>query len=149
MTIVYVDMDGVLCDYVGAHEDGLKNNPETEYPQSVKGFYENLEPLPNALFAMEWMQSQGLEVYILTAPSVFNPHSYTEKRLWVEEHLGFDWCEKLILSPHKNLLDGDVLIDDNVSGHGQDAFKGSLIHFGSKGFPDWSSVMLYMQGEIW
>lgn len=147
--IVYIDQDGVLCDFYGAHARDLRDNPAEEYPQSREGFYRELEPLPQALEAVQWMNAVGIDTYILTAPSVYNPHSYTEKRLWVEDHLGFEMCKRLILSPHKNLLDGHFLIDDNISGHGQDGFTGDLIHFGSKRFPDWSAVMLYLKGVMW
>jgi len=43
--IVYVDMDGVLCDFEGAHDRDLKRNPGVKYPQSQYGFYQNLAPL--------------------------------------------------------------------------------------------------------
>lgn len=58
------------------------------------------------------------EVFILTAPSVLNPLSYTEKRLRTEKHLGFEWCSHLILSPNKFLFKGAILIDDRNTGHG-------------------------------
>jgi 5'(3')-deoxyribonucleotidase len=49
--------------------------------------------------------------------------------------------EKLIISPNKGLLKGDILIDDIVEGKGQEHFEGELIHFGSAKFPDWESVL--------
>ena len=79
--------------------------------------------------------------YILTAPSLYNPLSYTEKRLWVEDHLGFAWVKRLIISPDKSLLIGDVLVDDHREGHGQENFKGRLIHFGSPKFHNWAQVI--------
>lgn len=78
--------------------------------------------------------------YILTAPSTKNPLSYTEKRVWVEEKLGFALVDRLIIYAHKGLLKGDILIDDNNSGRGQEHFEGRLIHFGGAQFPDWHSV---------
>jgi 5'(3')-deoxyribonucleotidase len=76
----------------------------------------------------------------LTAPSEYNTLSYTEKRIWVEEHLGMDAVKKLIISPNKALSIGDYLIDDKASGKGQDGFTGRLIQIGSKEFPNWESI---------
>ena len=63
-------------------------------------------------------------VHILSAPSVFNPLCYTEKRLWVENYPGFEFVHKLILATNKGLLEGDYLIDDYIAGRGQENFDG-------------------------
>jgi 5'(3')-deoxyribonucleotidase len=76
----------------------------------------------------------------LTAPSEHNPLSYTEKRIWIEKHLGFDFVERLIICSNKSLLKGDILIDDHISGKGQENFEGQLIHFGSEEFLNWVMV---------
>ena len=142
---VYIDMDDVLCDYSTAHHRDAELHPENPYPQSRKGFYEGLVPIKDALTAMSWLnQDNRFEPYILTAPSVYNPLSYTEKRLWVETHLGFEWCICLIICPDKSLLSGDILIDDRLSGHGQERFSGELLQFGSPKFPDWKTITAYL-----
>jgi 5'-nucleotidase len=38
------------------------------------------------------------------------------------------------------LLKGDFLIDDYITGRGQEYFEGELIHFGSNQYPDRLSV---------
>ena len=84
-------------------------------------------------------------VHILSAPSVFNPLCYTEKRLWVENYPGFEFVHKLILASNKGLLKGDYLIDDYIAGRrGQENFDGELIHFGSNKHPDWLAIMKYL-----
>ncbi|WP_455003872.1 5' nucleotidase, NT5C type, partial [Cardiobacterium hominis] len=35
-----------------------------------------------------------------------------EKIAWVEEHLGFDWTARVMLTKDKTLVRGDILIDD-------------------------------------
>lgn len=86
-------------------------------------------------------------MYILATPSLQNPLCYTEKRVWVEKYLGFDMVERLIISPNKGLNKGDYLIDDHITGKGQDTFEGVLLHFGSSAYPGWSSVTTYFQEE--
>lgn len=140
--IIYIDMDGVLCDFEGAFARDQKAFPEILYPQSRQGFYLGLKPLKGAVQAMAaLMRAENIDPYILTAPSVYNPLSYTEKRIWVEDHLGFEWVQRLIISPDKSLLIGNALIDDHTEGRGQENFKGELIHFGSPKYPNWTSVI--------
>jgi len=143
--IIYIDMDGVLCDFEGAKKAAISINPNLEYPHSVEGYYRELTPLFGALEAVKALEaSPKYTPYILTAPSIYNPACYTEKRLWVEDHLGFDMVSRLIISPDKSLLKGSILIDDHITRHGQDKFEGELIHFGSEKFPDWTSVLKYV-----
>lgn len=139
--IIYIDMDDVLCDFSGAHKKALEANQSISIPQSQFGFYQKLQPLPGAVEAMKSLYvSSVFTPYILTAPSTRNPFSYTEKRVWVEEWLGYAFVDRLIICSHKGLLKGDILIDDNNCGRGQETFEGKLIHFGSTEFPDWDSV---------
>ncbi len=42
---------------------------------------------------------------------------------------------KLIICSNKGLLKGDILIDDHISGRGQEFFEGKLIHFGQNEYP--------------
>lgn len=135
---IFVDMDDTLCDYSSAYER-LKHT--AEYPQSIDGFWLSLEPLPEAINTMHWLAEQpGVEIYILTAPSVHNPNCYTEKRLWVEQNLGFDWTHRLIISPDKGVLTGDLLIDDYIEGRGQERFQGEIWQFGQPPCQDWRTV---------
>ena len=142
-TIIYIDMDDVLCDFMGSYHDHLQKYPEMKYPQAQVDFFRNLKPLKGAIEAFHQLtELLNTEVYILSAPSEFNPISYMEKRIWVENHLGFEAVSRLILSPNKALLKGDFLIDDHTEGKGQDKFEGKLINFGSVEFPDWEAVLL-------
>lgn len=143
--VVYVDLDGVLADYHGAYGEARLLNPETKYPQSVPGFFTGLHPIDGAVEGFHYL-SQSHDTYILTAPSIMNPHSYTEKRLWVEEHLGFDATEKLIICSNKGLLKGDILIDDNIGGKGQEYFEGELIKFDRNIEGAWKQIIKKLCG---
>lgn len=141
--IIYVDMDNVLCDYNKMFEERIEKYPETAYPQSQYGFFEELLPVKDALNGFDFL-SYYFDVWILSAPSVMNPMCYTEKRVWVEKYLGYKAAEKLILSPNKALLMGHYLIDDIKEGRArQNEFIGDQLVFGSKKYPDWVSVMRY------
>lgn len=139
--IVYIDMDHTLCDFSASYLKYREEFPQVEYPHSIPGFFSGLAPMLDAIEVFQWLEDQeDLDLYILTAPSVRNPNSYTEKRLWVEEHLGIDTAYKLIISPNKRLNLGHYLIDDYTEGKGQENFKGQLLQFGSTEYPDWKSI---------
>lgn len=141
MKIVYIDMDDTLCDFSGAYLKALSNNPGIRYPQSQYRFFADLQPIDGAIETVsDLIRSDEYDPFILSAPSTRNPLSYAEKREWIEAHLGYGFCKRLILCAYKGLLKGDVLIDDNIEGKGQEYFEGELIHFGSDAFPDWAAV---------
>ncbi len=146
--ILYIDMDDVLAAFRVGFYLHLHKYPNILFPQGEVGFFENLEPITGAIDAVNQLRKNNIfDVYILTAPSIRNPHSYTEKRLWVEKYFDYDFTDKLIICSNKALLKGDFLIDDNVNGKGQENFDGTFIHFGSTVFPDWDSVLRYL-GDI-
>lgn len=139
-TIIHVDMDDTICQLKKAVAEARGQDKDTQYPQSVPGFFENLDPIPGAIEAVYQLHSKA-NVYILTAPSVRNPSSYTEKRLWIEKHFDIDLCHRLIICMNKGLVKGDILIDDYRAGRGQEFFEGLLFHFGSELYPDWEAVL--------
>ena len=123
-------MDGVLADFYKKYKEMIALEPSIKYPQSQYDYFRNLEPIKNAVETYKWLASQEMfDVSILTAPSVLNALSYTDKRIWVEKFLGMDACHKMIISGQKHKCVGDYLIDDFNIGKGQDKFTGELIHF--------------------
>lgn len=145
MKRVYVDMDGVLCDFELAVIKGKHravNSTEEKYPQSRQGFFTVLDPIPGAIAAVNELKEK-FDVWILTRPSFPNVHCYTEKAIWVRMHLGYEMQKKLILCGDKSLVKGDYLIDDKTT-DGQDRFEGKLIQFGSKEFPNWITILNYL-----
>ena len=137
---IYVDMDDTLCDFMGAQSRARMKTPTQMFPQAQMDFFRKLEPLQGAIEGMKYL-NKHYDVWILTRPSIYNPLCYTEKRLWVEDHLGIDFCHKLILCPDKALLRGDILIDDQKWEH----FEGQQLVFGSKEFPNWQAVLSYLR----
>jgi 5'(3')-deoxyribonucleotidase len=144
--IVYIDMDDVLSDYTTAFNNAVEETPGIAFPQSQYGFYANLAPITEAIESVNILiNSEKFDPYILTAPSTRNPFSYTEKRVWVERYFGIEFTEKLIISPNKGLLKGDILIDDLISGRGQESFEGKIMQFGSVSYPGWKTVMVQLE----
>jgi len=143
--IVYVDMDGVLCDFYKASVKAIKENPKQIYPQSKWGFFLKLEEIDGAIKGFRKLE-QKYDMWILTRPSFQNVNCYTEKAQWVWDHLGYDIVEKLIMSPDKSLLKGKYLIDD-MGNAGQEEFEGEWIHFGSEKFPNWNTVVDYLMNK--
>lgn len=144
--VIYIDMDGVLCDIEQGFKETKARDLEIEFPQSIPGFFEDLSPIAGAIDAVnELRKMERYAVFILTAPSTRKPLCYTEKRIWVEKHFDYRFTKKLILSPNKSLSKGHYLIDDNTQGKGQESFEGKLIHFGSKTYPNWDTVLKYFK----
>ena len=139
---VYVDMDGVLCDFYGASIKAKESNPAQPFPQSQWGFFLKLPEIKDAVESYRLLETK-YDVWILTRPSFQNVNCYTEKVQWIWDHLGYDVVKKTILIPDKSLVKGDYLIDDQ-GGFGQEDFEGEWIHFGQERFPDWKSVVEYL-----
>lgn len=134
--ILYVDLDGVLADYESAKQG------TTEEERKQKGFFENLLPLEGAIDAFKKL-SEKYETYFLSTAPWTNIHAPSEKRIWVEKHLGEYAFKKLILTHNKGLLKGDFLIDDRTL-NGVEEFEGEHIHFGSEKFKTWNDVLEYL-----
>ena len=140
---VYVDMDGVLVDYDSAKKKALSINPFVKFPQSQAGFFTGMEPMPGAIKGINAI-AKHYDTWILTRPSIKNPLCYTEKRIWVENHLGMEWTKRLIISPSKDLLMGDYLIDDQPWPN----FQGKQLRFGRGECPNWDAVIKEL-GVAW
>ena len=139
---VFVDMDGVLCNFYKAAKQALTENPNQKYPQSQWGFFLKLEEIPGAIEGFRKLEEK-YDLWILTRPSFRNVNCYTEKAQWILDHLGFDIVEKTIMAPNKSFLKGDYLIDD-MGNAGQEEFEGEWIHFKTEKFPNWETVTEYL-----
>jgi len=145
-TIIYIDLDGVLADFEkGRNEHPLgKITPYIGRPDKLPGVYENLEPIPGALSAVnELLTNERFDIFFLSTAPWDNPEAWMHKRLWMTRHFNEKLVrKKLILSHHKHLLIGDYLIDDRRF-NGASEFTGKWIHFGSPEFKNWEIVLNY------
>lgn len=144
MKILYVDMDNVLVDFPSGIER-LSLEIQKQYEgdlDEVPGIFALMDPIPGAIEAFRTL-SIHFDTYILSTAPWKNPSAWSDKVLWAQKYLGEHAHKRLILSHHKNLNDGDFLIDDRLK-NGVDKFKGEHIHFGQPGFMDWNSVVSYL-----
>ena len=145
--IVYVDMGGVLMDFHAGLEqigDELRKEYAGRYDE-VPNIVSYLPPVKGAVEAMYALQQSGkYDVYILSTSPWSNPTTWSDKVEWINRHMDKYYCKRLILSHHKNLLRGDYIIDDRGK-HGTSGFKGEWLRFGSQEFPNWESVLEYLQ----
>lgn len=143
--ILYIDMDGVLVDF----ESGIATLDQFDLAEfngrydEVPGIFSRMVPMNGAIEAFEILAMQ-YDTYILSTAPWDNPSSGSDKLNWVKQYLGKSARKRLILSHHKHLNVGDFLIDDRLK-NGVEQFQGEHIHFGTDKFPDWKSVLNYLE----
>ncbi len=138
-------MDNVLVDFPSGVAQ-LDESVQQEYAgrlDEVPGVFSLMSPMPNAIAAFREL-ADLYDTYILSTAPWENPSAWSDKLLWVKNHLGKPAYKRLILSHHKNLNDGAYLVDDRMK-NGADAFAGEHIHFGTERFPDWKAVLTYLR----
>jgi len=145
-TRVYIDMDHTFCDFEGSRSfwsERATTDVEKRWPWSQPGFFRSLKPMPGALeFWNKW--EEKMDLWFLTRPSIPNRHCYTEKADWIFKYLGNKGLEKLIISHRKDLLIGDILIDDSGNA-GQETFNGTWLRFGKEPYATWEDVDKFIE----
>lgn len=145
--ILYVDMDNVLVDFPSGIAQ-LDESVKTQYEgrlDEVPGIFALMAPMPGAIESFKRL-ADLFDTYILSTAPWENPSAWSDKLLWVKNHIGDKAYKRLILSHHKNLNDGAYLIDDRTK-NGAGEFRGEHLHFGTERFPDWASVVVYLEGK--
>ena len=139
MSIVLVDMDGVIADWGHAYGESLdrhgpiaaaipRHRDQTTFnlhhqrtPEEIEiiravmiedGFYSRLRPIPGAKTALKAMLKAGHDVRIVTSPWVSNPSCASDKLNWVVKHYGSHWGARVVITADKTVVRGDYLIDD-------------------------------------
>lgn len=129
---ILCDIDGVMADCLKHwinllnryHNEGLIHSDITEWdvhpfcknatPQQVygflnePGFFLHLDPIPGAVETVQKFIADGHEVVFVTACT----HGHKDKRTWLQRHLPDFDLKNLIFAERKELVHGDVLIDD-------------------------------------
>lgn len=132
MSIILLDIDGVVCDFKGAVRRLVDEVSDEPFDDEVWDFTAKLSPLAKqhyktrsaaadfcrglraydgAVRFIERLQDLG-EVVAVTSPLLHCPTWEFERRLWLPEELGFRG--DVISTGRKDLVHGDVLIEDSV-----------------------------------
>ncbi|VTU07392.1 5 nucleotidase deoxy cytosolic type C [Actinobacillus indolicus] len=146
--IVYIDMDNVIVDFptgIAKLDEKTRQQYVGNYDE-VEGIFGLMEPMPKAIEAVHQL-AEKYDIYVLSTSPWHNPSAWIDKIKWIHRYFGEDknsvLYKRVILSHHKNLNQGDYLIDDRTA-NGAGKFKGEHIHFGTEKFPDWESVLKYL-----
>ena len=141
---IFVDMDNVLVDF----ESGLAQVSEEvkqEYEgrlDEIPGLFGLMKPMPGAIEAMHEFQKQ-YDLFILSTAPWKNPSAWSDKVKWVTQYLDDVFHKRMVITHRKDLCQGDYLIDDRGK-NGTSEFSGEWIEFGSEKFPNWNSVLEYL-----
>ena len=120
---IYIDMDGVIADF----DKAKKLLPEKQQGRpDLYVDYLYLDVMPGAEQALRYLNEHH-EVFIASTPPWSRIQVWADKRAWLEQWFP-DLKRKLILTHRKDLLIGDVLIDDSQY-RGQPDFKGEWFWF--------------------
>tara|TARA_R110000796_G_scaffold82592_1_gene181031 strand:- start:67063 stop:67551 length:489 start_codon:yes stop_codon:yes gene_type:complete len=139
--IIFIDMDGVVANFDMA---------ASLHPNSKnKGFRPDLEldfsefkPIRNAVESVNKLAELGFNIYFASTAPWDNIAAASQKRAWIGKHFP-EFKKRLILTHRKDLLIGDILIDDNTW-NGASEFQGEHIHFGKSPFNNWDSIIKYI-----
>ncbi|MDR1016125.1 MAG: hypothetical protein LBL67_01465 [Coriobacteriales bacterium] len=137
-----IDMDGVLTDWDALQVPPAYSKHKDRYP----GVFRELSPYPGALDAVKRLQSSDkYELFILSTCPWQHPSGLADKQNWLKQYFGAGkdnpFYKRTFFTHCKNLIAGDILIDDRPHKNGAADFPGRLIYFGGPDFPDWPAVL--------
>ena len=137
---IYVDMDGVIADF----DKAKKLLPEKQQGRpDLYVDYLYLDVIPGAEKALSYLNEHH-EIFIASTPPWTRPEVWSDKRIWLEQNFPY-LKRKLILTHRKDLLIGDVLIDDSQY-RGQPDFKGEWFWFNKNWTnKNWKSCLKFIK----
>ena len=124
---IFIDMDGVIADFESAAEAEalVKGVTKLSRPDLFVN-YRALSVIDGAIEAVAKLNADH-EVFIASTPPWLRPEVWGHKREWIGEHFP-NLKRKIILTHRKDLLIGDILIDDSRF-RGQPDFQGEWYWF--------------------
>lgn len=144
MKRVFIDMDNVLVDF----QSGLDQTSEEDKAKyagrldEIPGLFGKMKPMEGAIEAVHELQ-KNYDLFILSTAPWKNPSAWSDKVEWVTKYLDDVFHKRMVITHRKDLCKGDYLIDDRGK-NGANEFEGEWIEFGSEKFPDWASVLDYL-----
>lgn len=76
------------------------------------GFFFDLDPIPGGIDAVRALHDDGHRIVIVTAAPSEAPTAAYDKKKWVHKHLPFINKKNVIVTEAKDVIRGDILIDD-------------------------------------
>ena len=122
---IFIDMDGVISDFEKASNEFQRIHGKTNRPD-LHVNYRDLDVIPLAKSSVECL-ARDFDVFIASTPPWTRPEVWGHKREWIGEHFPY-LKRKIILTHRKDLLIGDILIDDSRF-RGQPDFQGEWYWF--------------------
>ena len=122
---IFIDMDGVIADFEKASDEFQRIHGKTNRPDKWVD-YRNLDVIEGAIEAVAKLNADH-EVFIASTPPWTRPEVWGHKREWIGEHFPY-LKRRIILTHRKDLLIGDILIDDSRF-RGQPDFQGEWFWF--------------------
>ncbi len=122
---IFIDMDGVIADFEKASNEFQRIHGKTNRPDKWVD-YRNLDVIEGAIEAVAKLNADH-EVFIASTPPWLRPEVWGHKREWIGEHFPY-LKRRIILTHRKDLLIGDILIDDSRY-RGQPDFQGEWFWF--------------------
>ena len=117
---IYIDMDGVISDF----EKAAKTTKPPGYESDP-----------------------DFDVFIATTPPWDRPEVWGHKREWIEDYFPY-LKQKMILTHRKDLLIGDILIDDS-NYRGQPDFQGNWFWFNKKwSNKNWEACLKWIYKKV-
>ena len=122
---IFIDMDGVIANFEKASNEFQRIHGKTNRPDLWVN-YRDLDVIDGAIKAVAKLNADH-EVFIASTPPWTRPEVWGHKREWIGEHFPY-LKRKIILTHRKDLLIGDILIDDSRF-RGQPDFQGEWYWF--------------------
>ena len=124
---IFIDMDGVIADFESAAEAEalVKGVTKLSRPDLFVN-YRALGVIDGAIEAVAKLNADH-EVFIASTPPWTRPEVWGHKSEWIGEHFPY-LKRRIILTHRKDLLIGDILIDDSRY-RGQPDFQGEWFWF--------------------
>ena len=137
--VIYVEMDGVLCDYKSRCK---KLNIKFSEAKRTPGFFKKLKPVKGAIETYRKL-SEKCDVYVLLVTSRDNAAVRAEKMEWLSKYL--PEARVLVMRKDDPLMDEvDFLIND-YGKRFEHREHGHKVKFGSSGMADWDSVFTFIE----
>lgn len=151
--VLLIDMDGVIVDFEKGIKIYFEKYPEERKyykgnPDEIDGIFRDLPPIDGAIESVKKLYDCGkYDIFIATTASWENETCGADKRIWIEEYFGDLFKKKMFITHRKDMLIGDILIDDRLA-NGAEDFKGELLPFGwsyerkeFNKYPTWDSIL--------